>query len=179
MRELRVGYGFSSRDDVRHADDGSNAKVFPPATEKARNHPNLHLLRFTASPALPTARLCISQVSFSFLGCPKSDFFLGLNFVTISFVLKNHFGAVSGNTHLRPLFLCFSLFVFVCLCFSLFVFVFHCFSLLFFVFLCFSLFIFVFLCFLGALGLPGGLEALNPRFMVSPSNRVSVSCASM
>ena len=29
------------------------AKVFPPAAEKARNHPNLHLLGFTASPKFP------------------------------------------------------------------------------------------------------------------------------
>ena len=107
-------------DNVRHADDGSNGRVFSPVEEKARNHPNLHLVGFTASPKFPTARMCISQMSFSFLVCSKSDIFSGLNFVAIShniFLKKNNFWSRLGEYTFET-FLCF-FFVFFFLCFSL------------------------------------------------------------
>ena len=56
-------------------------------------------------------------LSFCLSGGSKSDFFLGLNFVTISlyssYVKKSIFGPVSGGTPLGPLFLFFSSFFFL------------------------------------------------------------------
>ena len=80
--------------NVRHADDGSNAKVFPPAAEKARNHPNLHLLGFMASPKFPTALLFISLKIFFW---PQ---------------FRYDFSSGSESTPLGPLFL-FSSFLFL------------------------------------------------------------------
>ena len=151
---------------MRHADDGSNAKVFPPAAEKARNHPNLHLLGFTASPKFTTARLYMLQVSFSFLGCSKSGFFwasISLRFLIHIMFKKNQFLEPSRGvgTPLRPLFLCFSWFF---LRFPLFFFVF------FFVFLCFSMIFFVFLCFSVALVYVNMniIELQGPRVPICP-----------
>ena len=64
--------------------------------------------------------LSFSFIFFVFVGCSKSDFFLGLNFVTISLdnsSVKNHFfGPISGGRYLvvpplGPLFLFFLLFL--------------------------------------------------------------------
>ena len=95
-------------------------------------------------------------MSFSFLGCSKSDFFgasISLRFLATFCTKKSTFGAVSGVS-------LWGLFFFVYLCCALFcslfflrvffvVLCFFCCSLFFFVFLCFCVFFFVFLVFLG------------------------------
>ena len=109
-----------------------------------------HFLQFSS---IFSHFLSFSFIFFVFVGCSKSDFFLGLNFVTISLdssYVKNQFLGPSrvvkkGGTPLGPLFLFFLLFfstVFLSLFLLFFFFIFSHFLFIssFFDFFCFSFF---------------------------------------